>query len=244
MEPKNKKVLLVSDLIQRLSVFNFWSQKSFQNLIESGILSDIAELIKLSDTNKPPLNLICITGSSGYPRRGDVTFKQMSKAFEFISTDDLNKWNTFLDFLLYLGYSSNWWEQNKPNWEWRDEFRKEIGLEPLNPIWENAQGLKIVFKATGHCEVWKNPPEGYRYVSTEEVDTDNRSFELFMDFQKNVLKKVILLKSQNTWYMGVVNPDEKTKYVFLDKGSHSEVIVSEVSYAFHHFTFFVPLVKL
>ena len=43
-------------------------------------------------------------------------------------------------------------------------------LDPINIVMKSADGkLEVVFKKTGHCDVWEKPPEGYRYASALEV---------------------------------------------------------------------------
>ncbi|MCF7844175.1 hypothetical protein K9M47_04810 [Candidatus Gracilibacteria bacterium] len=52
-----------------------------------------------------------------------------------------------------------------------DLIRKLIGLEPINPIYPNVQkdSGDIVCLRTGHCSVWFDPPNGYRYATDKEV---------------------------------------------------------------------------
>lgn len=184
MEPTKKEPVLVSDLNIAISATDRWSQESFQCLIESGFLHDIVESIKSPGFNeagnKSNFNM-CMMGITGilayfgkhYEGKGGITLGQLNKALELVSSSGRAIWFSFLEAIHQLSFSSVWWIENKLTWETRDEWRKRMELKPLNPVLENEAGLKIVFKSAGHCNVWKNPPEGYRYASHQEIVTVN-----------------------------------------------------------------------
>lgn len=230
MDSKSKAVD-IQDLYNALHSLDFWSHKGFQNFRDSGYLKDILEAVESQGFNYS----ITIKNLSEYvferttftKNTNQMSGAQVVELLKTVPTNNLSVWYSFFRIVNFLGGSSLWFEENKLTWEMRDEWREKIGLERLNPVLKNSNDIEIVFRLTGHGNVWKNSPKGYRYATVREVsglislpNQNERTSAIFYDGKWRELKKTKL--GNISWEEIFRNPE-----IFF----HSNVL-------------YIPLVKL
>ncbi len=169
MEPDKDNGLTVGFLENVLYSLQSWSSKSFQGFLESGLAHDFAEAVKMRSFNLDTVHGKLVPhGEHGCSYKRDVSIPQVTKIIS-IAPKDVLGWCYFFELINIMGRHSEFFEKIVINWEDRDWWRQSIGLKPINPTYQNNQGQSIVFRRTGHCGIWINPPLGYRYADIDEI---------------------------------------------------------------------------
>ncbi len=173
MDSKNsKKDVGISEIFSALISLGNWSHKGLQNFRDSGFGLDLLELIRSSSYDYTRMSLYFINTIKFHRRTGEkgVSGSQIKELFNLVPINNSTVWIDFFNAVGSLGYSVGWWEENQPTWEDRDEWRRGLGMEPINPILKSPDGeLEVIFKLDGYGEVWKKPPDGYRYANSNEI---------------------------------------------------------------------------
>lgn len=177
MEP-NESTTSYDDLTQVITALSFWSKESMQKFLESGLPSDIKQMVsmpsidfeifRIEDTYRFLIDNFRSSSPASIHNQSKVTLSQALKLFEFAPRDRI-EWTNFFRVMSALGQRSNFFAIRGVNFEERDSIRVLMGLSPINPVYKNDKGKEVVFRKTGHCNIWEKPPAGYRYAYIHEV---------------------------------------------------------------------------
>ena len=166
-------VVLATDILALLPPVAKWSGIGFQHLIESGLLSDLFEVMR---KNKVDAHNLLQKGMLGISKdRGTVTLMQLKRLLDVAPIRNFANLDDFIAFFKVWSDSSLWWDTNTVSWQLRDTWRDKMGLDRLNPIAKNeAHGIELVYCRKRNYRDWDSVPEGYRYATVEEVNKVSR----------------------------------------------------------------------
>lgn len=169
-------VVLATDILPLLPPIAKWSGQGFQHLIESGLLSDLFEVMR---KNKVDAHQLLQKGMLGISKdRGTVTLMQMKRLLDVAPIRNSASLDNFIAFFKVWSDSSIWWDSNTLSWQLRDMWRDMMCLDRLNPIAKNeALGIELVYCRRRNYRDWYSVPEGYRYATVEEVDGASRDMK-------------------------------------------------------------------
>ncbi|MCF7844174.1 hypothetical protein K9M47_04805 [Candidatus Gracilibacteria bacterium] len=174
MGPKTQEVVIARDIFTLVAALSYWSSEGMQNFIESGILHDVVRALKSDDSDiKLAPFVVGSIGSVGFSKEaGNLTMKQLRKLLDIIPLEDVVIWDSLITLFQQWSQTSSWWDNNKPSWQDRDDWREGVGMERINPILKNNDAdnpVAVTFRKIGNEDVWKSPPDGYRYATVEEI---------------------------------------------------------------------------
>lgn len=170
MEPNVQKELTYLDLSFAESAFSFWSKKSMQGLLESGLVHDFAKAVSDDgfDMNKACKSIRSLNYLGSVNNR-DVSLSQAVKVMSIAPKDTAMEWRNFFDLIITISANSMYFEDKIFSWVECDIVRQAIGLKPINPVYKNKEDEDVILRHASHCNVWNYPDEGYRYATIDEI---------------------------------------------------------------------------
>ena len=172
------ETVLAVDITKLFTHLKRWSFRGFQNLTESGILTDVFEAARQGgsfDIEKlfRRFRELDMSNRRHLFDSGTVSLSQLKRFLNEAPTKTSRSWDATMRVFKAWSLTSVWWNENTIPWHVRDEWREVMGLEPHNLRFKKGE-KEVYLKRVKPYQFYHNkekpssPPKGFRIASLED----------------------------------------------------------------------------